>query len=280
MKSVSFTLFLVLMTARSLCQELFVFTEPASNMPARSLGIRAANWVMEQPGKAINYHLIPELMWGISQKWMLHAEGFFSNRNHTLAAEGAGLYVKYRFLSRDDVFRHFRMAAFGRMSTNNGDIHQEEIEINGHNTGYEGGLVATQLLHKLALSLSLSYEMAFDNRDNHVFPETFSNRALNYSFSAGRLMLPKTYETYRQVNVNVMLELLGQSHPDEKKQYLDVAPSIQFIVNSQTRIDLAFKHQLYSGMSRSAPNGILLRLEHVFFQVTQKSKNNPNNSQP
>ena len=96
---------------------------------------------MDEPATArINYHFIPEVMLGVNNKLMLHAEGFFSNRKDGFSAEGAGIYAKYRFYSRDNVYRHFRMAAFARVSTNNGDIHQEEIMTNGHNTGLSTGL--------------------------------------------------------------------------------------------------------------------------------------------
>jgi len=42
---------------------------------------------------------------------------------------------------------------FGRYSFNNADIHQEEIETIGHNTGFEVGIVAAQLVKKLPLAL-------------------------------------------------------------------------------------------------------------------------------
>ena len=273
MKAIKLISFLLFVAGKSLSQELFVFTEPASNMPTNSLGVRASNWLMfEQPGNSISYHFIPELMLGVNKNLMLHAEGFFSNRNASLSAEGVAFYAKYRFFSKDDVFKHFRMAAFGRISSNNGDIHQEEIEINGHNTGYEMGLIATQLLHKLALSLTCSYEHALDNFNENVFPENYADKALNYSLSAGRLIFPKIYSSYKQVNMNFMLELLGQTHIQDGKTYIDIAPSVQFIINSQTRIDLAYKQELNNNMLRSAPNGILFRVEHLLFNVLKSQK--------
>ena len=145
-------------------QELFVYTEPASNMPAHSVGLRVSNLLMhDQMDGGTNYHLIPEVMLGVNKHLMLHAEGFFSNRSGGLAAEGGGLYAKYRFLSKDKVYRHFRMAAFARVARNDGGIHQEEIIINGHNSGVEGGLIATQLLHRQALSATVSYAFATGN---------------------------------------------------------------------------------------------------------------------
>lgn len=249
-------------------QELFVFTEPASNMAAKALGFRASNWLMDERNTStVNYHLLPELMWGINKKLMIHADAFLSNRDKTFSAEGAGLYAKYRFYSKDELHRHFRMAAYGRISTNNGDIHQEEIETNGHNTGYEVGGIATLLLHKQATSLSLSYERALNNFSGNDFPLLQANRAINYTLSTGRLFLPSKYKSYRQTNLNLMAELLGQWHPQSGKSFTDLAVAAQLIFNSQTRLDIAYKHELYSSMLRTAPNGFLIRIEHVLFNV-------------
>ena len=249
-------------------QELFVFTEPASNMPGRSLGIRDMNAFMFEKDGKLNYHNMPELMWGINKKWMVHLQGFISNRQEGgLKTEGGSFYAKYRFLSKDDIQSHFRMAAYGRYSFNNADIHQQEIETMGHNTGFETGIIATQLLHKVAISSSLSYERALDNTSENKFPVTESNSAVNYSLSIGKLMLPKTYTSYKQTNMNLMLELLGQRLNGNGKSYLDIAPSVQFIINSQARVDIGYRQELYSTMKRTAPNGIVLKLEYTFFNV-------------
>lgn len=247
-------------------QELFVFTEPASNMPAHTIGLRASNWLMqEREGGGINYHLIPELMWGVDKRLMLHAEGFFSNRNGGFAGEGLGVYAKYRFYVKDTAYRHFRMAAFARASANNAPVHQDEIVLNGHNSGYGAGLVATQLLHKLALSSSLWWEHATDNFGGNEYPAAQRRDALNLSLSAGQLFFPKAYTSYRDVNVNGMVELLGQQLLGNNRRYLDLAPSVQFIFNSQTRVDIGYKMELWGNMTRTAPNGLLLRVEHLLF---------------
>ncbi len=249
-------------------QELFVFTEPASNMATNSLGVRLAASAMKlQYETGYNLHLIPELMYGLSNKIMLHANAFLSNRNTDLVTEGGSLYLKYKFLNHDQVQQHFRMAAFARYSFNNSDIHQAEINLFGHNTGYEGGIVATQLLHKLALSASASFLQAMNNGERNAFPSSQANSATNYTLSVGRLVLPVKYENYEQVNVNLMCELLGQTLLQNGKMYLDIAPSVQFIFSSKARIDVAYRQAIYSTMYRTAPNGFFLRLEYNFFNV-------------
>ena len=256
---------------RAFAQELFVFTEPASNMAAKTIGLRLGNSFMKElhTGK-INYHLIPEVMIGLSKKIMIHGSMFLSNRNSGIVSEGGSIYGKYRFYSIDEVQKHFRMAAYGRYSFNSADIHQEEINLYGHNSGWEGGMVATQLLHKVALSSSLSYLTA-QNNNNYKFPTDAKGRvnrdAISYTFSAGRLMYPEEYTDYKQTNINLMVEFLGQYNTGLKKHYLDIAPSIQFIINSRSRIDLAYRYQLASSLLRTAPQGVFIRLEHNFFNA-------------
>ena len=267
MKKIFLLAFLFSIQQKLHAQELFVYTEPASNMAVSAVGLRFTNMMMKETstGKT-NYHLLPEMMIGVNKKLMLHAEAFISNRNNGLATEGMGFYGKYRFLSNDEVHAHFRMAAFGRYSFNNSDIHQEEIETNAHNSGYELGVVATQLINKVALSSSISYERAIDNGSSNKFPSTQSNNAVNYTFSIGKLLLPKEYTSYQQTNLNFMVEMLGQ-RLQNGKSFLDIAPAAQLIINSQARLDFSYRQQLYSNMVRNAPNGFLLRFEYTFFNV-------------
>lgn len=252
-------------------QELFVMTEPASNMPAGSIGVRSMNSFMYETDGTLNYHIMPEIMWGASAKLMFHLQTFHSNRSTGgLKTEGGSLYAKYRFFSVDDMHKHFRMAVYGRYSKNRADIHQEEIETMGHNTGYELGLVATQLINKVAISSSVSFERALNNMPNYKFPVTQSNNATNYTLSIGKLMYPKKYKNFKETNINLMCEFLGQTLNGNGKSNLDVVPSVQFIIRSQARIDLAYRKQLYSQMTRTAPNGFMIKFEYTFFNVTKK----------
>lgn len=250
-------------------QELYSSTEPASNIAARSIGIRLDNSIMnEVNSKKTNYHFIPGVMVGVSKKFMLQANVFFSNRNEKFSYEGGSIYGKYRFLSNDAVQKHFRMAAFARASFNKSDIHQEEINMYGHNTGFEAGVVATQLLRKVAFSSGLSFVKATDNGNNNKFIYGMKeSKAVNYTFSIGKLILPKEYRTYKQTNFNVMLEFLSQVNTGSGKYYMDLAPAVQCIFNSQSRLDIGYKKELASTMIRTAPNGFFIRLEHNLFNA-------------
>jgi hypothetical protein len=267
MKKILLATIALLLSGASSAQELFVFTEPASNMPANVLGGRMmTSFMKKKDGSGTNFHFMPEIMYGFSSKFMLHSQAFISNRGESLVTEGGSVYAQYKFLNLDEVKSHFRMATYSRVSINNADIHQEELETMGHNTGFEVGIIGTQLLHKVALSSMVSYERVFDNGD-YEFPDAQSNSAINYTLSVGKLMLPKKYVSYDQTNFNLMLEFLGQRLNQNGKSYLDIAPSMQFIIFSRARLDIGYRHQLYSEMQRSAPNGFVFKFEYNFYNV-------------
>jgi hypothetical protein len=285
-------------------QELYVFTEPASNMAAKSFGARIAyrQFKMEHNNKFNVYRIDPEFMFGISKHLMLHVNAFASNMfQGNLKAEGASLYVKYRFLSKDDIHAHFRMAAFGKIAVINnptqltyseehiipdgsgGTINHQiltskvnnEIELDGSNSGTAVGIIATKLKNKLAVSGSVSYLYRLNNLQKKK-EEIVPWHAFNYSLSAGYLLFPKEYTSYKQTNVNLYAEFLGTSflgnHAwDMKKYFIDIAPAIQFIVNSIARFDIGYRTQLIGNTVRMGNSSFLIRAEYNFLNgLTRK----------
>ena len=263
--------FLVIYCQNIFSQELFVITDPASNIPANSLGVNVMQSLFKEEMKSgYNYHFMPEVSYGLNKNIMFRASAFVSNRNNNLVTEGGSFYTKYRFYSADDLNSHFRLAAYGRYSFNNADIHQEQIEILGHNSGFETGIIATKLIKKVAISSSVSFEKAFDNKPSYPFPDNIGDNATNYTLSLGKLMYPKKYTNYKQTNINLMVEFVGQTINENGKSYLDVMPAVQFIFNSQARLDFAYRQELISSMVRSAPNGFYFNLYYTFFDLKSK----------
>lgn len=263
-----FIIIILFLFQKGFSQELFLVTDPASNVPANSLSVNVQQSLFKEKFETgYTYHLMPEATYGFNKNLMFRATAFVSNRNNNFETEGGSFYAKYRFYSSDDLNSHFRMATFGRYSFNNSNIHQEQIEIMGHNTGFETGIVATKLIKKLAISSSVSFEKAFDNRPNNPFPDNIANNATNYTLSFGKLVYPKKYTSFKQTNINLMLEFVGQTINENGKSYLDVVPVVQFIFNSQARLDLAYRQELLSSMLRSAPNGVYLNLYYTFFNL-------------
>lgn len=251
-------------------QELFTYTEPASNMAARTVGFRMTGTFMtERPGPVVNTHFTPEIMVGFSKRWMFHLDGFISNRAGEWEAEGGSIYVKRRFYSVDNIHSHFRMAAYGRYSFNSSDIHQEAVDLNGHNSGIEMGMIATQLLHKVAISGSVSYIQGTENVGEKFYTKEvkLNRRAVGFTFSTGKLFLPKTYEDYNQLNVNGMVECIGQTNLTSGNTFLDVAPVLQFIIKSRMRLDLGYRMPVSNRLQRTAPGGGLVRFEYNIFNA-------------
>lgn len=145
-------------------QELYVFSEPASNMSAKSIGVRMTSEGFINP--EFKTRILPEVMVGFNKNLMVHVQGFLSDMDGKFKAEGGRLYAKYRFYSADALQSHFRMAAFGQLSTSNRPVYTEDINLEGDNSGFGMGLIATQLLHKLALSGTLGYTKAFERKED------------------------------------------------------------------------------------------------------------------
>lgn len=248
-------------------QELYVFTEPASNMPSKSIGVRITNEGMfNNPGFVSR--TIPEVMVGFNKNLMMHAQAFLSDMDGNYRLEGGSLYAKYRFLSMDEAQSHFRAAAFGRISTSKRPTYTRDINLEGDNSGLQGGLIFTQLLHKLALSATLGYAHAFQNNERQVVGMPEPKNMFSYSLSSGYLVLPVVYKDYKQPNFNVYLELLGKTDPQSGKSYLDLAPAVQMILNSTTRIDLGYRFQAAGNLEgRYTKNMYMIRAEFNFFNV-------------
>lgn len=276
-------------------QELFVTTEPASNMAAGSIGLRwnTRLFHMEHNGRYNSLRIEPEMMVGINKNIMVHAAGYASSMfQKQLKWEGASIYGKYRFLSQDEIHAHFRMAAFAKFSVSrnpqylvtteqhllpdgNGGyvIHQQELHLpdneidpDGNSSAIATGLIATKLKDRMAFSATGGYTRRLDN--SGYFVEAYQPRhAITWSTSAGWLLLPKNYTDYRQTNFNIYLEALGQYHPDKQSYYLDVAPAVQFIFNSIARLDLSWRKQLAGNTERLSKSAWMIRLEYNLLNV-------------
>lgn len=284
-------------------QELYIFTDPASNIPAHALSVRL-NY-MHMPSADVDggkvernmQRFSPDISYGISKNLSVKASGYFSNMFQSATRwEGASFSAKYRFLSNDDFHKHFRMAGFGKVAFNRNPyfMHSEvthqrpdgnggtiphtemmrhtadEQMLEGNHGGWQAGVVATQLLHKLAISGSLSTLSRWNNGSRFAVPNEAAKGALQYTLSAGYLLFPRSYQTYNQVNLNLYMELIGQSAYGRPNQFLDAAPALQFIIGSKARVDVAYRFQLSGNMRRFNEEQFLLRLEYNWLQAFRK----------
>lgn len=258
-------------------QELYVFSDPASNIPAASISAKVTGMFMgaqpwhERPMQ----RYMPEVMFGLCKKLMLRT-GFSIADMHTsnVSWESVFIYGKYRFLSNDDVHRHFRMAVFADASFSRAPFHNDEVSLQGDKSGVQLGLIATQLTNKLAVSGTVSHSQVLHNSRNSknvIYVPSRIYQVMNYSLSAGYLVLPREYTDYRQVNLNLYAEFLAQQSLDRSAYFIDFAPAVQLIFNSNTKINVGYRQQLAGNMLRMAEsNNWLISVERTFLGALKK----------
>ena len=255
-------------------QELFVFSEPASNMPAHSVSFKLTDhFILNDPDGGLTNRITPQVMFGFSKKLMVHLGGTFSNMHTSnLRPESVSIYAKYRFLSEDEIHKHFRMAVFADASITNAPFHYDEINLMGDKNGVEAGIIATQLWNKFALSATVSHTQVLDpSRNNKVIyvPERLY-QSMNYSLSGGLLVLPKEYTDYKQTNLNLYTEILAEQSLDKNKYCIDLAPAVQLIFNSNSKLNVGYRFQVSGNMSRMSNSSWLVSFERTFLNALRK----------
>ena len=274
-----FVVLLVFAFTKTNAQELYVFTEPASNMPSHSISTKLTGHFVAKDNiyGRFSQRYMPEIMFGISKKLMVHASATFADM-HTedFGFESVSLYAKYRFLSNDDIHKHFRMAVFADGSYTKVPFHYDEITLMGDKSGIQAGIIATQLWHKFALSGIISHTQVLDkSRNNEVIyvPER-NYQSLNYSLSGGYLLFPRQYTDYKQTNLNLYLEVLAQRTLDRPTHYIDLAPALQFIFNSNSKLNVGYRFQVNGDMERMADNSWQVSFERTFLNALKRKKKN------
>jgi hypothetical protein len=256
-----------------MAQELYVFTEPASNMPDKSISAKYTGKFVKgtMHGNRTEQRHMPEVMLGLSRKWMVHGAATFSDMyTSQLRFESAKVYAKYRFYSNDEVHKHFRMAGFAEASHSRNDVMYDELSLDGDQSGLQAGLIATQLINKLAVSSTISALQVTTQRPKFS-GEDYSYEAFNYSLSAGYLLLPFEYTNFNQTNLNLYAEVLGQKSLDQSKHFIDLAPAIQLIFNSTYKLNLGYRFQLQGNMNRMSKNSFVIAFETVFLNALKKN---------
>ena len=137
---------LVLIWGRTMGQELYVFSEPASNMPSHSISTKLTGHFVtdDKIYGRFSQRYMPEIMFGLSKKVMVHLYTTIGNMHtNDFKFESYGAYIKYRFLSKDEIHKHFRMAVFADASHTNAPFHYDEITLMGDKSGVQAGIIAT-----------------------------------------------------------------------------------------------------------------------------------------
>jgi hypothetical protein len=258
-------------------QELYVYSEPASNMPAHSISTKLTGHFVARDNiyDRFSQRYMPEVMFGFSKNWMMHISATFADMHtNNFDFESVSLYGKYRFLSKDELHKHFRMAVFADASYTRVPFHYDEITLMGDKSGVEAGIIATQLWHRFALSGTVSHTQVLDEsrNDKVIYVPERNYQSVNYVLSGGYLLFPKEYTDYRQLNVNLYLELLAQQTLERKTHFIDMAPALQFIFNSNAKLNIGYRFQVDGSMNRMANKSWLISFERTFLNALKKKK--------
>lgn len=252
-----FFLILVIIFNDSYSQELYINSEPASLIPKGTKVVRLSysNIIIDESnslGDVANAFLMtPSLAYGLSKKIMISASFQFANKPYeqglvpNFGFNGFKFYSKQRIYTTDKQKNHTRLSSFLKYSFHKDNFMKGNIDLDLQNKGFELGLIGTQLIKKLAISITSAYIRANDINDdsnNLISLSTFKN-----SLSAGYLLLPRKYKSYKQTNFNLYLEyltntIMNKTFPVRYNRFSStLAPGLQFIILSRSRLDFSYK---------------------------------------
>lgn len=242
-------------------QELYVYSEPASVMPARSLIIKQSFLQMGGSEFLKNYYtkqnFNTQLEFSIQKKWMAHIGTNYKS---------VDFYTQYRFYSSDALHEHARFAGYLKAVASGNNPAEQAILLDGQQKLIGAGIIATKLKHKWASSVTLGWLYRYTGNTN------YSKNAFQYSWSNGLLLYPVTYKNYKQTNINFYVEMLGQQSIQNKAHFLDIAPAVQFIFNSQAKLNFGYRLPVLDNMQRNASRSYYMSLDYLFFNALPRFK--------
>ncbi len=244
-------------SSNSSAQELYVMSEPASTMPARSIILKQSYQQMGGNMKSTFYNTQFEFSW--KKNWMMHI-----GTNYT----ASDVYLQHRFYSYDDIHAHTRLAFFAKAINSPYNPTTNAIMMEGQQKLWNAGFIATRLQHKWASSITAGWLHRYTGITN------YGKNGIQYSWSNGWLLYPKNYSNYQQTNINFYVELLGQQVFNDKVSFLDIAPSMQLIFNSQAKVNLGYRWALMDYTNRMSKESVYLSFDYLFFNALPKRKNN------
>lgn len=262
-------------------QELYINTEPASLIPKGTKVVRLHHHTFflnetNSPSSVSNAKvLIPSISYGISKKIMVSASFQFSNNPYDIlknfAFNGYKLYSKQRILSTDKNKYHTRLSSFikyanhGKWYAPNYKYLKNNYDLDFQDSGLEVGLIATQLINKLAISVTSGFGIISNRTSDGTYDDKNFN-SLHNSVSAGYLLFPRKYKSYKQTNFNIYLEyltssILSKEYPSIYNKFMStIAPGIQFIIMSRSRLDFGYKIR-----PNNSPNEFLVKLTYIIY---------------
>ncbi len=286
-------------------QELYPMQEPASSIPQGVWGVRLSSHLhynyqtlAHRETLRLMYGATPKLSLMLSGMFSnFHTQSFPQDLNeyyrqshhhqseqssYPYRFEGLHLYGKYRFVSNDGEHRHFRMAAFAEVAYNKGWHLDANPSLMGDQSGGSAGLILTQLVHKVAFSATGSVTHFLPYRQGTQLWGQ-AGRALQIQAGVGYLVFPRKYRNFEDVNINLYVEgrykVYGRPVWIRDGYYLNINefaymrngqqfslyPSIQFIFNSTTRLDIVLEQPLYIAHALPKYTVFIVNVQKYFF---------------
>ena len=278
-----FILFLLIHTYIISAQELYINSEPASLIPKGTKVVRLTNSNIFLDGSNIMgsisnaFIVTPSLSYGLSKKIMLSGSIQFANKPYeqdmmpNFGLNGFKLYSKQRILTTDKQKYHTRLSSFIKYSYHEDKFMKDNLDLELQDTGFELGLIGTQLINKLAISITTAITRISNideklTQGSTVKWQTTNLNTFKNSISAGYLLFPRKYNSYKQTNFNLYVEyltntILNENFPVRYNKFRSTfAPGIQFIIMSRSRLDFSYKIR-----KGDMPEEFLVKLTYIIY---------------
>ncbi len=278
-----FILFFLTYSYKITAQELYINSEPASLIPKGTKVVRLTNSnifldgynIMGSIGNA--FIVTPSLSYGLSKKIMLSGSIQFANKPYeqdmmpNFGLNGFKLYSKQRILTSDKQKYHTRLSSFLKYSYHENKFMKNNLDLELQDTGLELGIIGTQLINKLAISITTAITRISNIDEKFIQGSTVKWQTTNLntfknSISAGYLLFPRKYNSYKQTNFNLYVEyltntILNKEFPVRYDKFSSTfAPGIQFIILSRSRLDFSYKIR-----KGDMPEEFLVKLTYIIY---------------
>ena len=278
-----FILFFLTYSFKITAQELYINSEPASLIPKGTKVVRLTNSnifldgynIMGSIGNA--FIVTPSLSYGLSKKIMLSGSIQFANKPYeqdmmpNFGLNGFKLYSKQRILTTDKQKYHTRLSSFLKYSYHENKFIKDNLDLELQDTGLELGIIGTQLINKLAISITTAITRISNidekfTQGSTVKWQTTNLNTFKNSISAGYLLFPRKYNSYKQTNFNLYVEyltntILNKEFPVRYNKFSSTfAPGIQFIILSRSRLDFSYKIR-----KGDMPEEFLIKLTYIIY---------------
>ena len=245
--------FFLLISNITFSQELYINSEPASLIPKGSKVVRLKYSNIKR-SESLFYNIIkPSISYGISKNIMISAMFQFSNE---YSFNGFSIYSKQRIFSSDRQKYHSRFSSYFRGSYHDKKYLINSLDLEFQDTGFEFGFIGTQLINKLAVSLTSGLGIYTKQKLN----------SLQNTLSIGYLLLPRSYKSYKQTNFNLYFEVMTNAILDKviprtlSKFSSTLAPGIQLIFFSRSRLDFSYRIR-----KATNSNDFLIKLSYIIY---------------